>query len=722
MANIIIQLMSDLCIGNGESIGNGIDNDICRDNFGFPFIPGRRLLGCLRDAAMDLIRYGFADASEEIIDLIFGNPNGQEGKLFLENAMIPGIESLHGFVQSLKETPEKRVYLIRQTTEEKIIRLYTSVRGQTQIGDDGKALNGSLRFIRVLNQYDPVSKEPMKFICSADISALNDFEIKFLENTCKALRHIGLNRNRGLGNVRVTLADSEKIDNREAVPKARMVWNPHKEPEHLLCIPYQVELDSPISIQEFLEAGSSIRSRTVIGALANYYIKKHGGDDIMFTHLFLDGTVKWSALTPVINGIISDPAPAILMKLKNDGGKLINSFVCDEEWKTKKPKSLDGYFASIDEEEGIYHVAQVSSEISYHNRLTELNGTNREQKGLYMQDALSSGMVYGGYILLPDDRNIRKNIEELLEVKKIRLGRSKKVQYGTATIRKAELIIQQAMPCGLEENEPVFAILKSDLVLQDNAMFNIGNDTVRDKIAKAFGIRNERPEGYYDICRYHVISGFNTMWQMQKPKVRAVQAGSVYCFQACPGKHPRRQIIGEYQQEGLGRIDLISQKQMLNISIVEPGVIMMKNHRYNTELAKQLEQMLLYETILERIRDNVFVFIKKHGNDLHSIPVGRVRRMLHDAKNYQDLWEMTKSMKTSDISSEFKGKKKTVQDLLELLYGARKINWTNIISDSELEKELNANPEIINKVEEHWKEPLLTVLKNRHYKKGGRRR
>jgi len=41
MGSIEIKLMSDLCAGNGESSGYGIDTDICADNFGFPFIPAR---------------------------------------------------------------------------------------------------------------------------------------------------------------------------------------------------------------------------------------------------------------------------------------------------------------------------------------------------------------------------------------------------------------------------------------------------------------------------------------------------------------------------------------------------------------------------------------------------------------------------------------------------------------------------------------------------------
>ena len=110
----------------------------------------------------------------------------------------------------------------------------------------------------------------------------------------------------------------------------------------------------------------------MIGVFANIYRNTYGKTDEMFDHLFLDGTVKWSALTPVIDGIISEPAPAMLLKLKNDDGRLINSFACDEkDWKKKKPKSIDGYFASVDEEKGTYYVAQPGTEINYHNRLTE---------------------------------------------------------------------------------------------------------------------------------------------------------------------------------------------------------------------------------------------------------------------------------------------------------------------------------------------------------------
>lgn len=54
MEYLKIVLQSDLCAGNGESIGNTIDTDVCMDAAGLPYIPARRLKGCLKQAAFDI--------------------------------------------------------------------------------------------------------------------------------------------------------------------------------------------------------------------------------------------------------------------------------------------------------------------------------------------------------------------------------------------------------------------------------------------------------------------------------------------------------------------------------------------------------------------------------------------------------------------------------------------------------------------------------------------
>ena len=65
MEYLKIVLQSDLCAGNGESIGNTIDTDVCMDAAGLPYIPARRLKGCLKQAAFDIEKMSVDEKKEE---------------------------------------------------------------------------------------------------------------------------------------------------------------------------------------------------------------------------------------------------------------------------------------------------------------------------------------------------------------------------------------------------------------------------------------------------------------------------------------------------------------------------------------------------------------------------------------------------------------------------------------------------------------------------------
>ena len=106
------------------------------------------------------------------------------------------------------------------------------------------------------------------------------------------------------------------------------------------------------------------------------------------------------------------------------------------------------------------------------------------------------------------------------------------------------------------------------------------------------------------------------------------------------------------------------------------------------------------------------------------VPVGRLRQMLHDANNISELWAMAEEMKTSDVSSESRGKREETINLLSEFYGTdrNEIDWGMIIADKQLAKELKSNPEALKKIYEQWKEPLSTLLHQAHYEKGGNRK
>ena len=46
-----IQLKSDLCVGSGFSYAGIVDSDVSYNKYGFPYISGKRLKGCMRESA-----------------------------------------------------------------------------------------------------------------------------------------------------------------------------------------------------------------------------------------------------------------------------------------------------------------------------------------------------------------------------------------------------------------------------------------------------------------------------------------------------------------------------------------------------------------------------------------------------------------------------------------------------------------------------------------------
>jgi CRISPR/Cas system CMR subunit Cmr4 (Cas7 group RAMP superfamily) len=49
-----LTLLSPCLIGSGEGFGAVIDSDIVFDEFGIPYIPAKRIKGCLRDSAIEV--------------------------------------------------------------------------------------------------------------------------------------------------------------------------------------------------------------------------------------------------------------------------------------------------------------------------------------------------------------------------------------------------------------------------------------------------------------------------------------------------------------------------------------------------------------------------------------------------------------------------------------------------------------------------------------------
>ena len=90
MSKLEITLKSDLCAACGDGFSSVIDTDVSYDKYGFPFIGGRRIKGCLREAA-GLIGSpyineifgvsGSRDEKKTLLTVRSARPNIQNGSL-----------------------------------------------------------------------------------------------------------------------------------------------------------------------------------------------------------------------------------------------------------------------------------------------------------------------------------------------------------------------------------------------------------------------------------------------------------------------------------------------------------------------------------------------------------------------------------------------------------------------------------------------------------------
>ena len=134
-----IELKSDLCSGNGESFGALIDNDICYDTYGIPYIPGKRLKGCLRDSAAELVNFGMYQESE--IKNLFGiKGQNKSSPLYVRDACIENYEDIIHDIEN------------EGLSQTNVLDNFTYVRAQTAVEDSGIAKKGSLRYTRAVKK------------------------------------------------------------------------------------------------------------------------------------------------------------------------------------------------------------------------------------------------------------------------------------------------------------------------------------------------------------------------------------------------------------------------------------------------------------------------------------------------------------------------------------------------------------------------------------------
>lgn len=599
MSKIFITLRSDLCAAGGDGFSSVIDTDVSYDKYGFPVIGARRLKGCLRDAAK-LIGMGS-------VDEIFGTAGSDKnGSLKISDAHIKGYEEL------------KREAVSSGLNAEEVISLFSYTRAATRIEND-TAMDNSLRFTRVVKHYSPLTNDETVFEAEADIDEKYKDD---LSDICRALRNIGYKRNRGYGAVKCRF-EFEKPMTR---PNEKVsITGENASITYLIRLRDNVMLPSSASD----ETADFIPGTSVLGFFANEYLKTAPADE-KFEDIFLKNNVSFSNLC------ISDedmkeyfPAPVILGKIKGEEGAFNIVTYSNEDGKIIKPvKSGYSCFDSV--------IKKPLTETVYHH-------TRGEEANLYTQTSLCSDQYFRGTITGRSE--YIKPIYDILTHSTLRFGRSKTAQYSACELVRAEVSSSSESIKKIRAGERFIVLLLSDVLIPDGTG---GYDISVQGLQNAVGHGIEKLECdrgekiKRSALRYRIIAGYNSKWNIQKPQIRTVAAGSTLVFRAVSDmKLPAVFTVGAKTGEGFGRIMICRPEDF-----AERSVKAQKQLNINAKEG-ELCRLISRNKAVEDMRSEAVKFVASFGKKMNPAQIGRYAMMAKQAEDLREFKAMTSKIKSN---------------------------------------------------------------------------
>lgn len=538
---ISIALISDLCVSDGGVYNSSLDTDVCYDAYGFPFIPAKRLKGCLRECGLELQDWG----KEVDVKKLFGEKGDQRGVVRISNAVIDGYEELK---DEIEDNPDSVVY-----HPQHILQRYTYIRTQTAVNYDlGVADENSLRTMRVV-------KRGNVFYAEAECP---DDMIQEVKNCCRVLRYMGIARTRGLGEVRCTVepwkaahSTDKKRKAGEFVPGANKLW-------------YEIRLKEPV-IMKSIQGGEAktldyIEGSTMIGVLSNY-LRKNGGN---VTNLLDKGEIQFSNAYISADGNRFLEVPGNYYSIKNEDWHFVDKLYADGQEQVTASKQLGGMKHSYlgYNGKGVFEARGVEVETRYHHRRPEDKSIGRakeEASGdstLFQMSSIMAGQTFQGFVYGKEEQ-IAEIYRLLAQVMEAEIGYSRTAEYGKVEIGCVKT--EKTADRQIEGIDHFCVKLEAPTVIYgDTAMYSVSPEDLKREIAAELEI----PWGEIDTeatsvyLKYTDVGGYNVTWGARKPLVTAFDKGTVVDFvlkNARTIRVPSQLMIGERVLEGYGEASLI---------------------------------------------------------------------------------------------------------------------------------------------------------------------
>lgn len=642
---IHITLYSDLCSGNGYSYYGTIDSEAEHDDLGIPFIPARRLKGCLRECAKLLSDSGLWEESTDPLNYLFGVSGDDSTKgIKIENAYISGYEQIKVGLKLLQENKEIKKYI----SPYEVLDLFSDVKAQTRM-ENGVADDNSLRFTRIIHQFSPFDKENrLEFIAKVEYPYGQEDK---LEQICKSLRHIGMNRNRGLGCVKCEFkAEDKAADTKDEIKIVENV-EINKDLNQKLNITVFFENLGPLIISgdDKNTTLKYISGKSVLGALAGSYLSIDGNsaDDEEFVRLFLSGDTIYSDFNISDGEHIFYPAPSFINKMKKSK-KYVNNLKYSENQgyssadynpaNGNQPKKLKGKYIYLEKlnKSGILNIldCEPKQRVIYHHR-------RGDDALLYSQTALKEGQIFAGNIICGSQ--YYELLLGLLKNTNFNFGKSKTAQYGKCRIISLNTDIIKDF--NVKKGELIYVSLASRGIFSDDYGYTQEPKKVYKIIGDQLGLLNEKADEYiqigetdYPFCSIQpaMIYGYSGVWNLRKAPIAGIESGSTFVYKAAKDVDIKKYYVGERNLEGFGKVSIYKGDEL-------PYELKVDNEdnestKDNNELSningevKEILKQSLYKVLYQNILEDMLVKMDKDDSKLIMSPstIGRVNLMVKE--------------------------------------------------------------------------------------------
>lgn len=519
-----ITLLSDLCVSDGSGFASMLDTDICYDKLGFPYIPARRLKGCLRECAQELKDWG----KEIAIDELFGEEGHHSAVFRMGNAYLRDYQKMKAMV----EENENHIIFHPQN----ILNLFSYIRTQTAMNyETGVADEGSLRTMRVANK---------GLVFEAEITMDVKYK-KDLSLCCQVLTGMGIARTRGLGEVSVCLLEADRVEN-----GSHAILNPDAN-----YLEYEISVEEPIICKDtklgVVNTMDYIEGSKMLGLIVAETRNTEIGD-LICSNAYIGK-----------NGVRYTEVPAFYYEIKGNKEKFINQIYYTVDEKENIQLNMMKHCYIMEDNAGLTK-KNVAIEEHYHHRRPDDKSIGRAVESakdagkstFYQMSSISSGQKFYGYVVGTPEQ-IKEIYDCIVEKEVFYIGKSKNAEYGKVCIRVIDTKISDTSK-KVSSKEFIVKLDAPAIVYNDKAFYSMDVTDLEKEINARLGI-NVKPFKTY--MNYTTLGGYNVTWRMRKPVVEAFDKGSVLYYKldepvelcAVEGCH-----IGERIHEGYGEISVIA--------------------------------------------------------------------------------------------------------------------------------------------------------------------